>query len=1293
MTQHFEWKLKDPRVCRIFFSSPFKGMEGEREELTKRYWPKIQSLCNSKGIQFVPVDMRWGITTEAAGNAQTVNICLRELDRSDMFVGFFGQRYGWMGENDEALQANVENSITRYPWLLKFRDKSVTEWEFLHGHLNHPGKMPAWIGFRDKAFDDMKKEEAEKRGNKRQVAAYVSESELATKNMDNLKKRIRETEKKTLGINMAYRDPVEGASQMFDAMWRCLNDHLLADTTNVNPSKWDIELSAHNAFCKSRSGLYIGGSICHERLDAVLKSGTQVPLLIHGDPGSGKSALISTWLTARKETNPEDYIVYHFVGSSSESTDILSTLKRLRVELKRQIHGKEIPEADGPSSNEEEHDKYGLMLALEDTVREASDTGHITIIFIDGLTKVKDKEKINKHLFWLPETFPKNVHLIVSCLSTDHMTLNELVERRGYDSLVMQPLSREEQKEISIQTLQEVGKELSASQLERVVEAKQTTNPLFLKIVLSELCMFGYFRKLDEKIDSLIHCSSTVELFKKYLERLEDDYNSDGYHGNLVQDVMCLLRGSKEGLSEEDIMEILSIDPQLWSPLYFAMEKYFIDRAGILGFGFHELEMAVHEKYITNNNIMINFRLKLDRYFTQKLKQYKATGQLYSDWQRLDVHPPREIMNIPWLRHKCDDTSKLLDIITTTDCVGIFTEHHSLYDLLEYIKTVDVSEKIMADLFKKGVDTLLVEMFNFMQDNCIKSGNIDAEPEFHIPSKAADACVQIINFLEMGNFHNAALALVEKQEEIIENGRGLWNKESYENLKMDCMYKKACVLVDLYRIQEAEPLHMEVLRHREKKLAIDKSERLIQSLSKSYHGVGVLLMQQEDPDKHAQAFEFFNKSLELAETSENDMRVEKAKTIQCLGVSSMRMGDNVKAVDYGQQSMKLFEEVYYGQLPPSLGQAMCNIAICHRRLGNFDQAVDLYNQAIEIAEKAYGRVHHDVGIALSNLGSLYIYKKDFEQAIIKLTEAVKIYEMLKIDLHGALLARENLVCAFINANRADEAEPIYWDAVLQLGSDKARWNKSIPYMHSIMLMKYVRESSWHKAKQVLENLVQREDTKSGDIVALLALCDEFLVDEGKPQRAVEYTVDYNLGVWPLNRRLICMKVEFDLLKRPNNQDRLDGVLDIATKALDALDTMDPAELTTADITSAEDVLSYICDLCNGLFEGKFKEYCVDIWKKGIERQPTMMNYRMTLARTMLQQGDLSTAQYTEISQHLNTVKKQQHQDEAQFYKMYMHVLMHCEDVVEELKELLEDAIKNVTDEPEFIEKVSVYDLG
>lgn len=96
MTLFSKANLKQQRkTARVFFSSPFGGLEEEREELTKKYWPQLSSMCKKAGYEFVPVDMRWGITSEMSSNAATIEICLREMDRSDMIVGFFGQVTVW----------------------------------------------------------------------------------------------------------------------------------------------------------------------------------------------------------------------------------------------------------------------------------------------------------------------------------------------------------------------------------------------------------------------------------------------------------------------------------------------------------------------------------------------------------------------------------------------------------------------------------------------------------------------------------------------------------------------------------------------------------------------------------------------------------------------------------------------------------------------------------------------------------------------------------------------------------------------------------------------------------------------------------------------------------------------------------------------------------------------------------------------------------------------------------------------------------------------------------------------
>ena len=54
---------------------------------------------------------------------------------------------------------------------------------------------------------------------------------------------------------------------------------------------------------------------------------------------------------------------------------------------------------------------------------------------------------------------------------------------------------------------------------------------------IQELSIFGQFRKLDEKIDSLIGASNVKELLHNCLDRLEKDYDDPAYSGNLVKDV------------------------------------------------------------------------------------------------------------------------------------------------------------------------------------------------------------------------------------------------------------------------------------------------------------------------------------------------------------------------------------------------------------------------------------------------------------------------------------------------------------------------------------------------------------------------------------------------------------------------------------------------------------------------------------------------------------------------------------------------------------------------------------
>lgn len=90
------------RVIRCFVSSTFVDMAIERDLLQKEIVPEIKTYCKDKGWQFEVIDLRWGISAEAAAHHRTMHICLSELERCmrisprPNMILLLGQRYGWI---------------------------------------------------------------------------------------------------------------------------------------------------------------------------------------------------------------------------------------------------------------------------------------------------------------------------------------------------------------------------------------------------------------------------------------------------------------------------------------------------------------------------------------------------------------------------------------------------------------------------------------------------------------------------------------------------------------------------------------------------------------------------------------------------------------------------------------------------------------------------------------------------------------------------------------------------------------------------------------------------------------------------------------------------------------------------------------------------------------------------------------------------------------------------------------------------------------------------------------------
>ncbi len=86
---------------RVFVSSTFNDLKAERNALQQETFPKLREYCRQRGARFQAIDLRWGVSQEAALDQQAMNICFAELARCQElspkpnFIVLLGQRYGW----------------------------------------------------------------------------------------------------------------------------------------------------------------------------------------------------------------------------------------------------------------------------------------------------------------------------------------------------------------------------------------------------------------------------------------------------------------------------------------------------------------------------------------------------------------------------------------------------------------------------------------------------------------------------------------------------------------------------------------------------------------------------------------------------------------------------------------------------------------------------------------------------------------------------------------------------------------------------------------------------------------------------------------------------------------------------------------------------------------------------------------------------------------------------------------------------------------------------------------------
>jgi len=621
--QHQEPAAQD-RVMRVFVSSTFRDMQEEREELVKQVFPRLRSLCESRGVTWGEVDLRWGVTDEQKADGMVLPICLAEIERSrPYFIGMLGERYGWVPDGIDP------ELVSQEPWLSKHREKSVTELEILHGALNDPEMANhAFFYLRDPGYANSRPagqyrelatpEEIAKLGAaEAERRAQARRDELAA-----LKDEIRAS---GFPVCDGYSDP------------RALGEAVLADLMAVldrlypagsEPDPLVRAAAEHEAFARSRVGVYIGRSEYTKRLDDHVK-GEGPPLVILGESGSGKSALLANWALSYRRRHPEELVLMHFCGASPASTDWASMLRRIMSELARRFELRlEIPDSPGQ-----------LRLAFANALHMAAAKGS-AIVVLDALNQLEDRDGA-PDLAWLPPELPASIRLIVSTLPG--RPLDEL-NSRGWPALHVEPLKLAERQRLIVEYLAQYTKALDAPRAERIASAAQTVNPLFLRTLLEELRLCGQHEALDNMISHYLSAPTIDSLFELILARYETDYERD--RPGLVADAMTHIWAARRGLGESELLDLAGdggnpLPRAYWSPLYLAAERALVMRSGLLGFAHDYLRQAVEHRYLRTAADRDAAHLRLASYFQARELGSRQVDELpwqlaeAREWQRL----------------------------------------------------------------------------------------------------------------------------------------------------------------------------------------------------------------------------------------------------------------------------------------------------------------------------------------------------------------------------------------------------------------------------------------------------------------------------------------------------------------------------------------------------------------------------------------------------------------------------------------------------------------------------------
>ncbi|PAA91182.1 hypothetical protein BOX15_Mlig031198g5 [Macrostomum lignano] len=545
------------RVSRVFISSTFRDMHGERDLLTRCLFPQLRRECRKMFVELLEVDLRWGVTEEEARRESLVPICLDEVRRCDLFIGLLGDRYGFTPASYAAPADPAFDWVRDCP-----PGRSITELEMRHALQRHgsdqaalrstaffclreplpPGEVPA--AWRD-WFES--EPEPEKRRLLAELRSMVQHSGCVVHSYSG-----------RWGLVLDGRPLLTGLEDLGGRLYASLLLALQARFCDGADADDDddedggastaafVDEAEHTeglqaGFLQRQQADFVGRETQVKALKKLLGSVRSGVVPVVGQPGCGKTAFMAH--AVRAACQPV-WSIAHFVGASPGSNFIHPTLQRICHELARRFGLGDLPAQCSFKS---------LVERFSELLTAVGKRGKFTI-FIDGFELMEDINEA-KSFSWLPVPLPENIVAVitVNANSTVHKSLLRRPDKHEFSLGVLDVLDRSE---IMQQMLAKFSKSLDEAafnnQMRLITGKKQSGLPAYLRLVCDEIRLLGLHESLSEQLKQLPQ--TLPQLVSFVLARLETQCGVE-----LVSAAACLLLLARDGLSESELRLALSV--------------------------------------------------------------------------------------------------------------------------------------------------------------------------------------------------------------------------------------------------------------------------------------------------------------------------------------------------------------------------------------------------------------------------------------------------------------------------------------------------------------------------------------------------------------------------------------------------------------------------------------------------------------------------------------------------------------------------------------------------------------